>query len=51
LQRAVTATRDGHVFMRGAVMGVVAADGDVSAGDPIHISGSVAAQSKTLRPV
>jgi MOSC domain-containing protein YiiM len=51
LQKAVTATRDGHVFMRGAVMGVVAADGDVSPGDPIHIRPSAAAHSKALQPV
>jgi MOSC domain-containing protein YiiM len=51
LQKAVTATRDGQVFMRSAVMGVVAAGGEVCAGDPIHIRPSPGAQSTALRPV
>lgn len=37
LQKVVTAKRDGRRFMRGSVMGVVVASGEVSAGDAIHI--------------
>jgi MOSC domain-containing protein YiiM len=51
LQKAVTAKRDGRTFMRGAVMGVVVASGEVSAGDAIQMRQSAGAASKALYPV
>jgi MOSC domain-containing protein YiiM len=51
LQKAVTAKRDGRMFMRGAVMGVVIASGRVSAGDAIHIKPSARTGNKALQPV
>ena len=51
LQKAVTAKRDGRTFVRGTVMGVVVASGEVSAGDPIQVRPSAGAPSKTLYPV
>jgi len=51
LQKAVTAKRDGRTFVRGAVMGVVVASGEVCAGDPIQVRPSAGAPSRTLYPV
>jgi MOSC domain-containing protein YiiM len=51
LQKAVTANRDGRTFMRRAVMGVVVACGEVSAGDAIQTRQSAGAASEALHPV
>jgi len=51
LLKTVTAKRDGRMFMRGAVMGVVVASGEVSGGDAIRIRSSAGPRSRTLRPV
>jgi MOSC domain-containing protein YiiM len=51
LQKAVTAKRDGRRFMRGSVMGVVVATGEVSAGDAIRIRPPGGPRSRALHPV
>lgn len=51
LQKAVTVKRGGHSFMRGAVMGVVVATGEVSTGDAIQIRPSAGGRYTTLQPV
>jgi MOSC domain-containing protein YiiM len=51
LLKAVTAKREGRRFMRGAVMGVVVASGEVSGGDAIQIRSSADSRSRTLRPI
>jgi MOSC domain-containing protein YiiM len=51
LQKAVIATSNGHVFMRGAVMGVVTVGGAVYAGDPIRIEAPIGDRLPVLEPV
>jgi hypothetical protein len=51
LQEAVTLHRCGFTHMKGAVMGIVIADGTVSVGDTIRMKAPAGELGTTLRPV